>query len=548
MNALRSEEERIVEGVAPRRGGVRPGAAWLGAARALLLCALLPLTSATAMARAEGSDARVEEAWYVVEIEGEKAGWMREWTTPLEDRVRYSSRMRMKVSRGGVNLSIGLFTESEETPDGEPIRMRLIQELGGQAMETTYRFRDGEVRVMREQGDSSDRDIVAPPEGDWLPMGAAGRLIDERIAAGEESFSLRIVSPSTGLTPIESTYTRLEEGVVEAFGKSVPATRYRVEQRGPFSASEFVWHDEEGRMVRAEASMMGMTMSILLSEREVAVAEAPPAELLTRTFVRPSEPIEAPRKTSRAVYTVRATLEEGETLDLPETGAQRATVNEDGSIRVEVDRRARHRAPAGDLNNPLYLEASPMVDSEDPDIVAMTEKALEGGPEIESAQAARLRRWVHALIEEKSLGVGFATASQVCDARVGDCTEHAVLLAAMLRAAGIPSRVASGLIYADQFAGGAEIFAYHMWTQALLEQPGGGGVWIDLDATLPPNRPFDATHLALSVSAMSEAEPVNAMAALATGLKQVEIEVEEVERREWPVVTMPHFDHPLPGR
>ena len=57
-----------------------------------------------------------------------------------------------------------------------------------------------------------------------------------------------------------------------------------------------------------------------------------------------------------------------------------------------------------------------------------------------------------------------------------------VLLAAMLRAAEIPSRVAVGVIYVERFAGERDVFGYHMWTQALIDQP--DPVWNPLPSEL----------------------------------------------------------------
>jgi len=69
-----------------------------------------------------------------------------------------------------------------------------------------------------------------------------------------------------------------------------------------------------------------------------------------------------------------------------------------------------------------------------------------------------------------------------------------VLLAAMLRAEGIPARVAVGLVY---WKG---IFGYHMWTEAFLND------WTALDATLGGER-VDATHIKFA------ADPLNTPAA-----------------------------------
>src|SRR5207247_2540830 len=76
------------------------------------------------------------------------------------------------------------------------------------------------------------------------------------------------------------------------------------------------------------------------------------------------------------------------------------------------------------------------------------------------------------------------SAREVLAARRGDCNEHAVLLAALARAAGIPARVVAGAIYLD----GA--FYYHAWTELWL------GTWVSADAVFR-QLPTDATHVKL---------------------------------------------------
>ena len=111
----------------------------------------------------------------------------------------------------------------------------------------------------------------------------------------------------------------------------------------------------------------------------------------------------------------------------------------------------------------------------------------------------------------------------------GDCTEHAVLLAAVLRGAGVPARCVSGLVYADQFAGRQGVFGYHMWTQAWLDPDGAGpraAQWTDFDATLP-GVAYDATHITLGVSDLNQGVMDNDMAAMLPLLGNLEIEVLE---------------------
>ena len=103
----------------------------------------------------------------------------------------------------------------------------------------------------------------------------------------------------------------------------------------------------------------------------------------------------------------------------------------------------------------------------------------------------------------------------------------------MLRGAGIPSRTVTGVVYADQFLGGRDIFGYHMWTQAWIDTGPGQGVWIDLDAAFPGEvHGFDATHIALSTSAQADDQFINEMVAMLPLLSALEIRVIELEWAE----------------
>jgi hypothetical protein len=76
--------------------------------------------------------------------------------------------------------------------------------------------------------------------------------------------------------------------------------------------------------------------------------------------------------------------------------------------------------------------------------------------------------------------------------RAGDCTEAAVLLAALGRAAGIPTRVASGVTYSRQaYHGVSNAFMPHSWTLAYVD-----GRWRSFDLALAE---FSSTHIALTI-------------------------------------------------
>jgi transglutaminase-like putative cysteine protease len=81
------------------------------------------------------------------------------------------------------------------------------------------------------------------------------------------------------------------------------------------------------------------------------------------------------------------------------------------------------------------------------------------------------------------------------ESRQGDCTEHAVLTAALCRAVGIPAEVVSGVAYVEQFMGTTQSFGGHAWARAWVS-----GQWIGLDAAFAGTGRggFDAGHITLA--------------------------------------------------
>ena len=100
--------------------------------------------------------------------------------------------------------------------------------------------------------------------------------------------------------------------------------------------------------------------------------------------------------------------------------------------------------------------------------------------------ADALTQFATAYIARKSMRRGFDLASQVARSREGDCTEHAVFLAALLRHAKLPARVMLGLVVVV-FEGRPQAFG-HAWTEVWQ-----GGKWTVADAAI--SREFGPVYL-----------------------------------------------------
>jgi len=98
----------------------------------------------------------------------------------------------------------------------------------------------------------------------------------------------------------------------------------------------------------------------------------------------------------------------------------------------------------------------------------------------------KLVSWVYDNIEKRPAPF-IPDALYTLHTRQGDCNEHAVLLAALGRAAGIPSRIETGLYYMNGK------FMYHAWNAF------HAGEWITADSVFN-QIPADVTHVKISSS------------------------------------------------
>lgn len=496
-------------------------------AAVVMVVALLGRPAWAGLSEAEAD----HDLWYVIEMAGQRTGWMHSTQRTEGDRIVSTTDMRLKIKRGPTTIEIRNSSEFVETREGEPVSMKCTQELGASPVTIEYTFGPEGVTTVTTQMGIPPVTATAPrPEGTWLTPAAAQTFTRKRLEAGAEEIVVRTIDPTLGLRPVVATRRVLERTTAEALGKTVPAIKCLVTQSAAPGMETIEFVDERGLPIRSVASVGGITLTTVLADRELAMAELDPPELMQRLFVRPSRPISGAREVRSAEYVLRVPGDGAALAGVPATGTQRVGEVEGDALRVTVEADEPVAAEEGDAEDEAYTAASSMINSDDVRVKELAARATSplGEGADAAARAEAMRRFVHTYIRVKNLGVGFASASQVARTREGDCTEHAALLAAMLRADGIPSRTVSGVIYADAFEGSEQIFGYHMWTQALLTVDGRPR-WIDLDATLGAETPFDATHIALAVSALGDDEPQNALVTLAPLLGRLEIEVVRTE-------------------
>ncbi len=439
----------------------------------------------------------VDDAWYAMTLAGQPCGHLRVASMRDGEVWRTVSETTMRMGRAGAAVEIAMASSFDERADHTPIAASYTQAMGGAPVTTEWSFTATDIEVTSAQGGRRMTERKPLPTTPWLTPLAVDALRKEAFAKGLDSVEYATLDPQSGtsLMTVTSRKTGAGKQSIQGVERDVIIWTTRTSMM-PIDTVES--YDPKGEMLRQVTAMALGTIEALRTTKEAALAGGKGAaapELLTSSFLQLDPNVPGLDCAPIVVWDLRT--KDGAPLDLPDAGGQ-ATVRTERGERVTVSAKGSSVAPTGD-GLKEFLASSPMCDLSDARLKSLTKRALKGKEDASEAERAEaLRAFVLRYIDHKDLGTAFATASDTAKSKSGDCSEHATLLTALLRCAGVPSRAATGLVYADSFAGGKHVMGWHMWTQAVID-----GKWVDLDATRP-DCAFDGGHILTATTSLSE--------------------------------------------
>jgi hypothetical protein len=242
-------------------------------------------------------------------------------------------------------------------------------------------------------------------------------------------------------------------------------------------ARQFAWLGEDGDVLREEG-LLGMTLERVTKEEALdGLTLLASADLTEVASIDANMTIDDPDVLKK--MTVR--LMNIDTKPLFLNGGRQHFKN--NILTIEKENWPVAEAKKGSAEEiAKFLQPSPFIQSDDPLIVKQL-KEIISPRDSDAVKAKKIVDWLYRRIEKRPV-LSVPNATETLENRVGDCNEHAVLLAAMARAAGIPAQIEVGLVYQRGR------FYYHAWNVLYL------GEWITADATFG-KIPVGVTHIRL---------------------------------------------------
>ena len=467
-----------------------------------------------------------EDSWMEVLMFGKKVGYAHA-TLKREGKVIRSRTLTvMKIKRAGSEVTMKAMEESRETLDGRMLGFTSEVNLGGTPVRREGVVRGNVVTVTNEQFGRRSTDRYELDERGLMNWGLLILMREKGFAPGTK-YEAWIYSPDFGMAaPTKAVMeTHGKESIELPRGKMDGAKVTTILHSRAGNLQTLSWVDDNGIALKTKMNLGGFPLEMLRMDEASAIEDFVPADLLTRSLL-PLD-TEVPRDAKAVTYELH--IKNGKSLQArPADGDfQKTEETENGVLQVRVERSNLKSILEG-RGNPSqvaseYRLPNVMVDANDPGVVTLAQKAARGAKDPVHL-AHHLRVFATGYIKAKTLGVGFATASEVVRTREGDCSEHAVLLAALGRASGLPSRVTAGLVYLPKYEERKNVMGFHMWTQFYLR-----GKWVDFDAALAESE-CAPTRIALATASLRDVSLSDLGFAIAETIGCLDVRVLKVER------------------
>jgi len=449
---------------------------------AMLLLVLSLCPAPGAIARAE-TVASPDTAWMTVLLGGRKIGHLEIEHERVGDVVTTTQNLVIELNRSGSGIPLGVLTRSVESSTGEPLGFYARSTLSSaDTIVEGKRQPGGDFAVSTTVDGNTRETLLVWPPGAMLSEGQRLALVKAAGSPGE-NYTMDMFDPASQAVARVAMTVIGDEKVALPEGTMVLNHQRQVLKTPRGSQTMDLWLDSQGFARKGMLDMLGRKLEMLACSRKCAMAPVQKMDMFRAAMVDSPRLLPAYLRSSFLRYRVRTPA--GSPQPIIGTDEQRVTNLGRGTWLVDVGNpQPGGQAPPG-AEDTL---PNPWVQSDAPEIRELATRVV-GDAHDDLQKMRRLRSFVSDYITQHGLDVGYASALEVLRTHDGDCTEYAVLLAALARAEQIPTRVVTGMVYADRFAGASRVFVPHAWVQSWIN-----GRWQSFDAAL---RRFDSSHIAL---------------------------------------------------
>jgi len=461
---------------------------WRKTIRELVTAIRHPITAILLLGTlALAQEALPSEEWLTLSLRGTRVGYSHTSYAWVDGQAVTTVHEEMSVQRMGSTMKSTSEEVFRESADGQPLSFHYESRAGSHTVVDGV-ITDGKVRAtIKHGGRTSEKVLPLDPEVRF-PVALDRQFRQHTLAAGLK-FSDKHLSLST-CTVSAIDYTVLGKEAID--GKEY--WKVRSVTRGTGGFEQFVYIDDNWETRRMDFVGLGMRADRATKAQALEATTGQSEDILSSAGLPADVLLLRPRRLTELAVKVRARTGNLEGLEFASDYQTSAQAGQD-TVLVRVKPPALTGEATRDVE-PEYLSANDYMHVNDTKIVDTARRVVGSATGAEAVR--KLRNWVATRVQAGG-EVAFGTDLEALNSGRGDCTERAVLLASLCRAAGIPSKLVYGFAYSHG------VFIGHCWNEVRLD-----GRWIPADAALllaDADTTVDAAHLKMLETSLKDGNP-----------------------------------------
>ncbi len=417
---------------------------------------------------------REKDSWMNIFQNGRKIGYSHSVFSKTGRNYTVMEDLYMRINTMGVEQDLKLITEGVLNPDLSLATFDFSISSGRFQFKASGKVTEGSISVRTEASGSTRTFKIPVKEKPFLASGILQALANHHPAPGD-SFTYSVFDPAQmSSQPIQLRVVKKED--IFIMGKSAPALKVAIVYQG---VTQYSWVGEDGDLLKEEG-VLGFRIEKTTKKDALFGLPVKASQDLTQFASLPSnKKLAAPHELKflkvriDGLETDKLSLSDGRQkmenniLTIQKESIEGLAADPERFVRIAEKEKA-------------FLKPSPFITSNHPDIKSLVEQ-ITVKTDTPFKNASTIVAWIEKNIEKRPV-LSMPDALSVLKNKVGDCTEHAILTAALMRAAGIPSRIEAGLVYLNGR------FYFHAWNRIFL------GRWITVDSVFG-QIPADVTHI-----------------------------------------------------
>ena len=441
--------------------------------------------------------------WYGLYLQGKKIGYFHSSRHQADDLVKDGFAMTMKL-----------------TSFGQKSEMNIGQTLWFQA-KAPYRLvkadfiqNDGQTKQIIElKAAGEGLEIITVTNG--VPRKKAIKALDYNLADAmasevwlrrEPKLNAQIASHDLDLQELKLDRQNIKlVAIKNSLVNGVNVRFYEVEAQSERHKLKILSrHDDQGRMLSG-------TFAGLFELRRETEEQAKNTEFSQDLFVMGMAKINRPLGPTKKIQSLIVEADAKTIEGFEEGPRQSLAEGQNGKRLIRLGKQFGKPAKATAKDIEENLEETSAYAINDPKVKELAAKSV-GDAKTPEEKVKRIVGFVHDFVQPNLMAT-LPNIHDLLEKKRGDCKSYALLTTTLCRAAGVPSREVSGLLYMGD---DAKAFGGHAWNEVVLN-----GVWVPVDASLRQTE-VDAGHICLGNDSRAAGNLLTTLGRLSFRLVEVE--------------------------